>query len=281
MDQIYKNADSEQGNPSENPRIPSGLVQQYIFMPSRVREAYLVTAIRNLVKNGGREHSNKGDDLGESEEEEENSDADDYSGKARSVILFVSTCECAARLEALLHQLHIQCVALHGLLTHDRRMASLMKFKSHQVRMLVATDVASRGLDIPEVDLVINVELPRNADDYIHRVGRTARAGRRGLAVSLVGERDIALVHACERLAGRPMVKCEKVTDNEAVKLLSAVTKATRLANMKLMNIGFQEQVQKRLDRRAKDKREYRKAKEAAEKTVQKKRKNESVDSVN
>lgn len=59
--------------------------------------------------------------------------------------------------------------------------------------------MASRGLDIPEVDLVLNAELPRKAVDYVHRVGRTARAGRRGRAVSLVGEQDVDLVHEAER----------------------------------------------------------------------------------
>jgi ATP-dependent RNA helicase DDX49/DBP8 len=245
------------------PRIPSGLAQEYIFMPSRVREAYLVTAIRKLVRNGGRKRNIK--DV--SEKNDVDDDEDDSSSKinkARSAIIFTSTCEKAARLEALLQQLHIDCVSLHGLLTQDRRVASLGKFKSHQVRILIATDLASRGLDIPEVDLVMNMELPRASEEYIHRVGRTARAGRRGLAVSLVGERDISLVHACEQAAGRPLLKCESVTDAEAIQLLSIVTKATRLANRMLLNTDFPNLVQKRLDRRANDKREYRKAKKGA-----------------
>lgn len=67
------------------------------------------------------------------------------------------------------------CACLHSIMTQARRGAALGKFKSSIVRILVSTDVASRGLDIPDVDLVINLDLPRAAEDYVHRVGRTAR----------------------------------------------------------------------------------------------------------
>jgi ATP-dependent RNA helicase DDX49/DBP8 len=135
-------------------------------------------------------------------------------------------------------------------------LAALAKFKSEQVRVLVATDVASRGLDIPTVDLVINSELPRHAVSYVHRVGRTARAGRRGRAVSLVAESDVALVHAAERWSGRPLTKCQDVTDDMAIRLLGPVTKAARLAKMKLMEIGFDELVKKFKERKARDRKE-------------------------
>merc|ERR1740124_1909517 len=95
--------------------------------------------------------------------------------KAKSCILFVSTCERAALLSSIFTELSVPNVPLHSYLTQNRRLASLAAFKSQRVRLLVATDVASRGLDIPTVDLVINVELPRSAVDYVHRVGRTAR----------------------------------------------------------------------------------------------------------
>lgn len=114
----------------------------------------------------------------------------------------------------------------------------------------------SRGLDIPTVDLVLNSELPRNTSNYIHRVGRTARAGRRGRAISLVGESDVALVHAAERLSGRPMLKCGVVSDDEAVKMLGPVTKAARLAKIKLADIGFDELVQKFKERKVRDRKE-------------------------
>jgi ATP-dependent RNA helicase DDX49/DBP8 len=188
--------------------------------------------------------------------------------KARSAIIFVSTCQRAAKVHMILTELGIPNVCLHSLLTQNRRMAALGKFKSQQVRILVATDVASRGLDIPSVDLVINSELPRRPVDYIHRVGRTARAGRRGRAISLVGERDVALVQAAEQLSGRPLEKCDHVTDDMAVQLLGAVTKAARLAKMKLMDIGFDELVKKMKDRKTRDRRDRQRAERAAKKAV-------------
>jgi len=111
-------------------------------------------------------------------------------------------------------------------------------------------------LDIPQTDLVINAELPRNPVNYIHRVGRTARAGRRGLAVSLVSETDVKLVHAAEKASGRELTKCEQVTDEIAVQLLGPATKAARLVKLKLMDIGFDELVQKFKSRKARDRKE-------------------------
>jgi len=76
--------------------------------------------------------------------------------------------------------------------------------------MLIATDVASRGLDIPSVDLVVNFEIPRNSKDYIHRVGRTARAGRSGQSVTFVTQYDVELFQRIEDLIGKKMdlVRC-------------------------------------------------------------------------
>mmetsp|Transcript_7305 Transcript_7305/g.10784 ORF Transcript_7305/g.10784 Transcript_7305/m.10784 type:complete len:554 (-) Transcript_7305:29-1690(-) len=261
--------------------IPSGLKQQYIFMPSQVRDSYLVAAIRILMANGGRRGTgdNDGDDDSDARADSSgwnmvrkyNSDGDDddtENAKARSAIVFVSTCERAARMEGMLFELGVDCVALHSILSQDRRRAALGKFKSQHVRVLVATDVASRGLDIPEVDLVLNAELPRKAADYIHRVGRTARAGRRGLAVSLVGEGDVALVHAAEKLSGRPLEKCGAVTDKDALRMMNPVAKATRLTKVKMAEVGFDDLVKKHVERRARDRKERRRAERAAAKAA-------------
>lgn len=93
---------------------------------------------------------------------------------------------------------NIPCVEIHSLMKQRLRMASLASFKSSQVKVLFATDVASRGLDIPTVDLVINENVPFVPKEYIHRVGRTARAGRGGMAITMVTQYDVPLMHKIE-----------------------------------------------------------------------------------
>ncbi|KAF7196544.1 ATP-dependent RNA helicase DBP8 [Pseudocercospora fuligena] len=125
----------------------------------------------------------------------------------KTTILFCNRTETANLLEYLLRSLMHRVTALHSGLNHQDRVNNLARFRARAARILVATDVASRGLDIPDVSLVINYDLPRNPDDYIHRVGRTARAGRKGMAISLVGQRDVELVQAIEARVGREMAE--------------------------------------------------------------------------
>ena len=108
----------------------------------------------------------------------------EFSGK--STILFVSTCSTAQRLTFMLRNLVFKAVCLHGQMTQTKRLSALNKFKEGSRNILIATDVASRGLDIPDVDLVVNYDIPSNGKDYIHRVGRTARAGKAGRALNFV-----------------------------------------------------------------------------------------------
>merc|ERR1711972_760013 len=84
-------------------------------------------------------------------------------------------------------------------------LGALSGFKAKENRILVCTDVASRGLDVPAVDLVINYDIPRNSKDYIHRVGRTARAGRSGRAMTLVTQYDIELLQRIEHFLERKL----------------------------------------------------------------------------
>ena len=99
-------------------------------------------------------------------------------------------------------------------LLQAERLAALNKFKSGAKQLLLATDVASRGLDIPLVDAVINVDVPGGAKDYIHRVGRTARAGRSGRAITFVTQYDIEAYQRVEQLIGKklPAFECEEAT---------------------------------------------------------------------
>ena len=99
-----------------------------------------------------------------------------------------------------LRKLGHKAVTINGQMSQSRRLGSLARFKSKDANILVATDVASRGLDIPEVDLVINYDLPLNPKDYIHRVGRTARAGRAGRSLSIVTQYDVELIQKIEYL---------------------------------------------------------------------------------
>lgn len=98
-----------------------------------------------------------------------------------------------------LNEVGFENVALHAMISQQQRLAALARFKSNTVKMLIATDVASRGLDIPTVQLVINHNIPKVPKEYIHRVGRTARAGRGGMAITLVSPYDIKHLQAIEK----------------------------------------------------------------------------------
>jgi superfamily II DNA/RNA helicase len=98
-------------------------------------------------------------------------------------------------------------VALHGDLDQPARMAALEQFRKGEMPLLVASDVAARGLDIPEVSHVFNFDVPHHPDDYVHRVGRTGRAGRSGTAISLVSPADEKSLAAIERLTGQEITR--------------------------------------------------------------------------
>ena len=132
------------------------------------------------------------------------------NSKRKAVMVFCNRTETANILERLLRGLDHRVTSLHSKLSQFERTSNLARFRANAARILIATDVASRGLDIPEVELVINYDVPRNPDDYIHRVGRTARAGRKGEAITLVGQRDVALIHAIETRVGRQMTEFEE-----------------------------------------------------------------------
>jgi ATP-dependent RNA helicase DDX47/RRP3 len=86
----------------------------------------------------------------------------------------------------MLRNLGFSAICLNGQMTQQKRLGALSKFKAGGRNILIATDVASRGLDIPGVDVVVNYDVPQSSKDYVHRVGRTARAGRSGKSVTFV-----------------------------------------------------------------------------------------------
>jgi ATP-dependent RNA helicase DDX47/RRP3 len=139
----------------------------------------------------------------------------------------------AQRLSILLKHLGFPALPLHGQMSQSTRLASLAKFKGGSRSVLIATDVASRGLDIPHVDVVINFDIPTNSKDYIHRVGRTARAGRAGKSITIVTQYDVELVQKIEAVIEKKMSKWE-VDKEEVVVLRERVEEAARLAVIEL-----------------------------------------------
>ncbi|KAI9362366.1 P-loop containing nucleoside triphosphate hydrolase protein [Pilaira anomala] len=197
----------------------STLDQYYVFVPSQVRMVYLAHLLRS-------------EDL-----------------KEKSIIIFCGRCSTAELMTVMLKELGIRCTALHSEMTQQQRLDSLGKFRAEVIKILISTDVGSRGLDIPSVECVLNYDIPRDPTDYIHRVGRTARAGRGGKAISIVAEKDIQLIQSIEERTNKKMEKYD-VDENEILEELGEVTAAKRLASMKLHDKNFGEKTHIRKKKR-------------------------------
>ena len=117
----------------------------------------------------------------------------------KRVIVFARTRHGADRVLKKLLRKKITAGALHADKTQNQRTRALAGFKKGAIRVLVATDIASRGIDVPEVDLVVQMELPLETESYVHRIGRTARAGRGGVAIAFVAPEERVLVKSVER----------------------------------------------------------------------------------
>ncbi|KAF8503620.1 DEAD-domain-containing protein [Russula emetica] len=183
----------------------STLLQYYLFIPLSQKDVHLVYLANSLAQN--------------------------------SIMVFTRTVHDAQRLSIVLRNLNFAAIPLHGQLSQSQRLGSLSKFQSGSRNILVATDVASRGLDIPAVDIVINFDIPTHSKDYIHRVGRTARAGRAGKSITLVTQYDVELIQRIEAVINKKMDLWP--TDKEEIALLrERVDEAGRLAATELREEG-------------------------------------------
>jgi ATP-dependent RNA helicase DeaD len=126
--------------------------------------------------------------------------ADHKEHKKGTVVLFVKTKYATERIAVKLNKAEFKAEAIHGDLQQRKRERVMLHFREKKFTILVATDVAARGLDVPHIELVINYDLPQSPEDYIHRVGRTARAGAEGTAINLVTPADHSKWNAIERM---------------------------------------------------------------------------------
>ena len=189
------------------------LKQHFILVPTHVREAYLYYFLCNPPESthhlrrappeptkSSRKHSKPSKKP--SKKKKKSDEDEDEPTQPPPTIIFCTRPRTAAYLTHLLQTLKIRATALHSRLTQRERLTSLALFRASVVPVLVSTDVGARGLDIEDVALVVNWDVPAEPEEYTHRVGRTARAGRGGLAVSFVTERDEERVLRVEERIG-------------------------------------------------------------------------------
>lgn len=182
----------------------STLLQSYLFFPHKYKDVHLVFLLNEFA--------------------------------GQTAIIFTRTVNETQRISILLRLLGFSAIPLHGQLSQNARLGALNKFRSRSRTILVATDVAARGLDIPSVDIVFNFDLPPDSKTYIHRVGRTARAGKSGRAISLVTQYDIELWLRIEGALGKQIDEHEVVKE-EVMVLLERINEAQRQAVMEMKDL--------------------------------------------
>jgi superfamily II DNA/RNA helicase len=173
------------------------ITEQFLHNPVKVEVARpastLATTTQLLVKTG-REPHEKRDTL--------RSLIRSADGLTNAIIFCNRKREVAALHRSLVRH-GFSAIALHGDMDQPARMAALEQFRNNEVTLLVASDVAARGLDIPAVSHIFNFDVPHHPDDYVHRIGRTGRAGRTGTAITVVAPAEQKSVTAIEKLIGQ------------------------------------------------------------------------------
>lgn len=153
-----------------------------------------------------------------------------FNGQWQQALIFTRTKHGANRLSEKLRKNDITSAAIHGNKSQGARTKALADFKAGKVRVLVATDIAARGLDIPLLPHVVNYELPNVPEDYVHRIGRTGRAGASGLAISLVSIDEMEYVEGIEKLLGQKL-ETEILEGYEPTEKLSDIPKKSKSQN--------------------------------------------------
>jgi ATP-dependent RNA helicase RhlE len=133
------------------------------------------------------------------------------TNKWKQVLVFARTKHGADKVVKILCHQHMRASAIHGNKSQGARTRALEGFKNGDIKILVATDIAARGIDIHQLPYVINLDLPNVAEDYVHRIGRTGRAGEAGHAISLVAAEEALLLKAIEKFIGNPLPKVDVV----------------------------------------------------------------------
>jgi superfamily II DNA/RNA helicase len=124
------------------------------------------------------------------------------SSDLKQAVVFTATKRSAEEVSLSLQEKGFSAAALHGDMHQTARNRTLDKLRQGRIGVLVATDVAARGIDVAGISHVINFDAPRQAEDYVHRIGRTGRAGRDGIAITFSGPREMGIIRAIERYTG-------------------------------------------------------------------------------
>ncbi|CAH8512000.1 unnamed protein product [Heterobilharzia americana] len=156
------------------------------------------------------------------------------------IMIFTNKCKWCHLIGLMMNSLGIKTTLLHSAMTQKNRISSLTLFRSSQIRVLIATDLASRGLDFPTVDIVINHNVPIRPKDYVHRVGRTARAGKAGIALTLCDLFEIKRLKAIQTFINKEL-KTFEVNEKKVAQIIAEVSIARRDAERKLDEIRFDE----------------------------------------
>lgn len=183
------------------------LLEYYVFLPLKHKDATLVYLLN------------------------------EFSGK--SIIVFVNTKDEGTRIPLMLESLGFSAAPINGNMTQSARLGALNKFKARSKNILVATNVAARGLDIPSVDVVINYSVPDNAADYVHRVGRTARAGRSGKAITFAAQYDVMRYQTIEKEVhgDKKQLPAYDIDKDAVMLLMGTIDEAQRQAKIQMINM--------------------------------------------